>query len=499
MVAFAGTTLLFYQHTFGQNQYDDSYITYRYAMRLAEGDGLTFNSYERVNSASSFLYTVILAILYRLGATDLELTASLLGLLMGCAVVGFACAMAFRVTGSRMLVLLFVLPLSLTGSLTGWAASGMETLLFAALTLAFLHLYLFTEVSRWIPFAVLGLALLCRPEAFLLLGLALAREAMEWRNHRRFGNLVLVLLLGLLPFVALLAFNFLYFGNPLPHPLQFKRAAIYYSPSWLDQTVRLVTFYVRYFGAYGLLALGAVATLAWTMLRQRTLVPTPLGWLAGYVVVSFASFTVLPHSDQQRYTIHAIPLLAILALLAWTQWHARLPTRGVRLGLLVVVLALVVGGATANLAATVADTQRSAAHQETRERMGRWLQENAAEGDRILSSDLGAIAYFARKHDFVDALGLTSAEIVPMVANHPDQMGPYVAQMRPAWIADTYYRVESGAEVPAAEMILRHPQRFYHDVPLPPDADLSVPYGRETVTRETAGGVLFGLDRLTWP
>ncbi|HDY90309.1 MAG TPA: hypothetical protein ENH82_19590, partial [bacterium] len=49
------------------NQYDDSYITYRYAVNLANGDGLVFNVGERVDAASSFLYTVILAMFYKIG------------------------------------------------------------------------------------------------------------------------------------------------------------------------------------------------------------------------------------------------------------------------------------------------------------------------------------------------------------------------------------------------------------------------------------------------
>ena len=49
------------------NQYDDSYITYRYAVNLANGDGLVFNVDERVDAASSFLYTVILAMFYKVG------------------------------------------------------------------------------------------------------------------------------------------------------------------------------------------------------------------------------------------------------------------------------------------------------------------------------------------------------------------------------------------------------------------------------------------------
>jgi len=49
------------------NQYDDSYITYRYAVNLANGDGMVFNAGEHVDAASSFLFTVILAMFYKIG------------------------------------------------------------------------------------------------------------------------------------------------------------------------------------------------------------------------------------------------------------------------------------------------------------------------------------------------------------------------------------------------------------------------------------------------
>ena len=63
-----------------QNQYDDAYITYRFAMRLAAGDGLVFNVGERIDSASSFTYAVVLAGAYRLGFHDLEVVGATLGI-----------------------------------------------------------------------------------------------------------------------------------------------------------------------------------------------------------------------------------------------------------------------------------------------------------------------------------------------------------------------------------------------------------------------------------
>src|SRR6476620_5659196 len=51
--------------------YDDAYITYRYARNLATGHGLVFNPGEATDSASSWLYTLLLALGYRLGVHDL--------------------------------------------------------------------------------------------------------------------------------------------------------------------------------------------------------------------------------------------------------------------------------------------------------------------------------------------------------------------------------------------------------------------------------------------
>jgi hypothetical protein len=54
-------TIVAYSPTISQSQYDDSYITYRYAHHLMSGDGLVFNLGQRVNSATSLFYTLLLA------------------------------------------------------------------------------------------------------------------------------------------------------------------------------------------------------------------------------------------------------------------------------------------------------------------------------------------------------------------------------------------------------------------------------------------------------
>src|SRR5687768_4498707 len=59
-------------------QYDDAYITYRYADHLARGLGLVFNAGERVEGYSNFLWTVVLAAVIGAGG-DPETWAPALG------------------------------------------------------------------------------------------------------------------------------------------------------------------------------------------------------------------------------------------------------------------------------------------------------------------------------------------------------------------------------------------------------------------------------------
>src|SRR6185437_5777291 len=68
-------------HSFIHHQYDDSYITYRYAINLAQGHGLVFNVGERTDAASSFLYALVLSCCWLLHLRDLELAGGVIGVL----------------------------------------------------------------------------------------------------------------------------------------------------------------------------------------------------------------------------------------------------------------------------------------------------------------------------------------------------------------------------------------------------------------------------------
>jgi hypothetical protein len=75
--------------TLWHNQYDDSYITYRVAVNLAEGRGMVFNEGERIEASSSFLYVIILAGFYRIGFHNLETVSFVVNMMAVGVIAGF--------------------------------------------------------------------------------------------------------------------------------------------------------------------------------------------------------------------------------------------------------------------------------------------------------------------------------------------------------------------------------------------------------------------------
>ncbi|MGW8249566.1 MAG: hypothetical protein ACWGO1_02905, partial [Anaerolineales bacterium] len=193
--------------------YDDPYITYRYAHNLAQGVGFVYNPGERIQSTTTPLFAMLLAVLYFF-STDLPSVANLIG------------AVSLALGG------LFLWDLSRTWKtpIAGWAALllypsftlpamtiGSETPLYIALCLGAFASYARQRYTTAAVFA--ALATLARPDGVLVavaLGLDYlmrVRREVPWK--------------AVLVFVCLVApwfiFAWLYFGSPLPITLAAKQ------------------------------------------------------------------------------------------------------------------------------------------------------------------------------------------------------------------------------------------------------------------------------------
>jgi arabinofuranosyltransferase len=200
-------------------QYDDSYISYRYASNFTHGHGLVYNVGEYVEGFSNLLWTLLVAAGLALGF-EAKAVGHALGLLSGC--FAMAATYWYAAAGLRSsqrpwaavaVALVYVSPI-----FARWSTAGMESPLFAAAVIGALAADAHGRDGQATTYATL--ATLTRPEGALvaaaIFGFRLLRRgfgtAAAWRGPLGYAAVML----------ALTAFRVAYYGDPLPNTFYAK-------------------------------------------------------------------------------------------------------------------------------------------------------------------------------------------------------------------------------------------------------------------------------------
>jgi hypothetical protein len=355
------------------NHYDDAYITFRYAVQLARGNGLVFNVGDKADAASSTLYTMVLAIA-RLAHVDIERAATFIGLGSLAGVVLVVYVATYELARRRGIAVLAALAAGYHGFVSAWAVSGMETTAFTLGATLFVHVALLDGRRRMTAAALLAGLVWLRTESILLFvawfiqaALAAGRGGLRaWaRPFAVVGASV----------AAFAAFKLAYYGTLLPHALELKRLWLTYAPN-ADAVLKPWNEHALWIA---LLGIGALTRL-----------PRPAALALGaWLSLSAISFIRGPYSDWVRYTTHVLPTLCILAGHTLALLTAELP-------LLALVLALLVAKQVDTSAAAARTFATSfSRNQPCRKQVGTYVREHVDPDELVLSSDLGAIAYEA--------------------------------------------------------------------------------------------------------
>jgi hypothetical protein len=232
LAAFAAVLVGFTLHAVYLNvPAEDSFITFRFARNLANGNGLVWNIGEApVEGYTNFLWLLLSALLIKLNL-DVVFWTQLLGVMVSLASFYIFARFALDIFDlSRPVVLVAGLFLAASGPFATWAASSMETNLFALLVL--LACYTF---ARWIRHnrtrdilfsqITLFLASLTRPEGVLvfavlaalgfIFSLPRARALPLWKY------LASLMVFGL-PFLVYFLWRYQVFGYLLPNTFYAK-------------------------------------------------------------------------------------------------------------------------------------------------------------------------------------------------------------------------------------------------------------------------------------
>jgi arabinofuranosyltransferase len=174
---------------------DDAFIAFRYVSNSQLGFGYTWNPppFRPVEGYSSFLWVVLLDLVWRVAGVEPPVSANLLSLFFACGSVCVTALVAWRMdlTGPmvrwRPLAISFVLAMVVTNrTFLTWTSSGLETALFNFLTLAWLFVFLYADGAprTWVFTVSLlaALAHLARPEGVVFVAATVCGLGVAFRD-----------------------------------------------------------------------------------------------------------------------------------------------------------------------------------------------------------------------------------------------------------------------------------------------------------------------------
>jgi Gpi18-like mannosyltransferase len=420
---------------FSNHLADDSFITFRYAENIAAGKGFVYNQGERVLGTSTPLYTLLLALLVKLGLPILPL-ARIINIGADClsGILIFLMVRRFRI-GAAMLAALFY---TLFPRVIVWSISGMETSLYVFLIAASLYSYLKGNFGLTALF--LGLTILTRVDG-VILGLAVVIHFI-WQ-HRKFPvKIVLGSVAVLLPW---LVFSFLYFGSPIPNSVPGKKA-LYSATIWETPKWRIFWefLFLRIKIGWPMLLL-ALAGVYSVLTRAKSYLIIAL-WAVLYFLFFLLGAAKMHMWYYVPFYLGYLILVALGFGLAFEKadgfWKKRVGalSRGTTAAASLKTLRIVVISFVCLLAGLAYFQQmkrtvrlvtiEQIALEDIHKSIGLWLSENTLPTDTVCAEDIGYMGYYSGRR-ILDQDGLVSPQVIPFNKSR-DRLG-FLRKYRPAY------------------------------------------------------------------
>jgi hypothetical protein len=408
---------------------DDAYISLRYLDHWLRGEGLVFNSGERVMGYSNFLWLIALAPLAA-GGIALPAAAQALGATAAFGCVALVCNELVRRHATPWPALAAGAWLAASAPFALWSQAGLEGPLFALwLVGAAIGAGRQAEqpsIRRLTATAVcLAAAAWTRPEG-VGYGIVVAGW-IGWRTGRRDAAICLAASVG--AWLALGSFALGYYGDWLPNTYYAKAHPL--SLAILERGWIYTWAYLK--GQYGATAI-AIALFAATAGRSAR---AP-GWLALALLGAFVAYYLRIGGDAlvyHRMWAYVQPLIALALGDAVGHLIARQSSlaRGLAaVGCALPLLALPHSLRGFELAYLRADDERI----RSLGVLGRELAERAAPDTLIATNVIGALGFYSRL-PLVDMLGLTDRHIARApgrslgTPGHESHDGAYVLDREP--------------------------------------------------------------------
>lgn len=424
----AGLFVLFTQHA-----WEDYYITFRASKNLADGHGLVFTPGERVHSFTSPIGVLLPALTSWLTGGESDQAALWLFRVLSIGALGGAVALVFSATSRLKLhpitPWLGAALVMFEAKIVDFSTNGMETAFLLLFTAGALHAMLKQGPRQFLQLGVAWAGMMwSRPDSFIyitLLGIGYGAFGFFDSSQPKFKDRILLMLKAAGVCAVLYLPWFLwawsYYGSPVPHTVTAKgsvsegRTVVGFLQTFVTLPVKMWTESTTVVGA---LMPTYYQGASWPTLVYQTAQWFGLGamvmWLIpGVPTVSRISSLVF-HGGNAYLTYFPyfpfpwyFPILGLFAAIVWAGVFGRLLKTGIswprwaQLGLKGVTgsvagwfLVLMIG--LLFQSAIQMEAKQRLVYDGNLRRIGEWLKEEAAPGERVFLEPLGYIGYFSQ-------------------------------------------------------------------------------------------------------
>ena len=289
---------------------DDAFISYRYAKNFIQGNGLVFNSGERVEGYTNFFWIIILSFFASLGL-DMIIVSKILGVASGCVTLFLLhhISSLFFPKKDWLFSLFPSFLLTSSSAFAYWSISGLETAFFVMTVLVSVYLY-FSYPRLWMVSC--AVSVLIRPEGGLIFAVLILHKLLFRKDPLReslscLGGFVLLLL----PFVI---FKVLYYGDILPNPFYAKTG---FSLEYVKSGLEYFWLFLKHYGLWGFLYLLPIFFYKSLDARGRLLMS--LVYLYTLYVIIIGGDVLKAH----RFFLPILPLLYLLFVIVVQKLYVR--------------------------------------------------------------------------------------------------------------------------------------------------------------------------------
>ncbi len=226
LIIFFALYCLFLSWSFLFQNVDDAYISFRYGRNFIQGNGLVFNTGEKVEGYTNFLWTIITSPFTIIETVDISYFALLLGFVFTLINISVILKIIrlfslYFLNKPAYLILLPVIFFVLDDSVAFWAIGGMEFPLYTLFILSAAYYYFRINEKPNSHILVTVFFILCtltRPEGNLLFALTIFHMMMKHKYINSFRKKI-IQMTGLYLLFALVyyGFKYFYYGHFIPN------------------------------------------------------------------------------------------------------------------------------------------------------------------------------------------------------------------------------------------------------------------------------------------